>query len=203
MWRADLADDSGEDLLELLTPEEHARARRLAREQDGHLWARSRGVLRALLERYLERDGRSFRFAAGAHGKPALLPQQSQPDVSLSFNLSHSGPVALYAFARTLAVGVDIELGRPTLDPVALAARMLGANEAARLRALDPASREREFLLAWVKHEAVLKCLGTGIGGERVTAQAQSPWVADLDVGPAAAIAVEARPRELRCWSWR
>jgi len=199
VWRADLA-AVAEDLGELLCEEERARAHRIVNERDAELWRRSRGLLRELLGRYLQREPRSLRFTAGEHGKPALACSPA-----LSFNVSHSGPLALYAFSEAGAVGVDVEVGRHTIDEVAIAARALGAAEAQRLRALDPASRRREFLRAWACHEAELKCLGVGIGGAGDSDAGRELWIAQLDVGPdaAAAVAVERPARELRCWEFR
>jgi len=103
-------------------------------------------------------------------------------------------------------VGVDVELARHLVDAVALAARAFGPAEAERLERLDPDSREREFRRAWVRHEAGLKCLGTGIGAAPAAeAGGGSPWIAELEMGEraAAAVAVTEAPSELRCWEWQ
>ncbi len=207
-----------EDLGELLCGEERARAQRIVNERDGELWRRSRGLLRALLGRYLQRDPRSLRFVAGEHGKPALVldaddspparpPSSADPagPPELSFNMSHSGQLALYAFSAGGAVGVDVEVARRPVDEVAIAARTLGAAEARRLQALDPVARRREFLRAWARDEAELKCVGVGIGGAPADAGGRGLWVAELELGPdaAAAVAAERPARELRCWDWR
>jgi 4'-phosphopantetheinyl transferase len=214
VWRADLT-AVGEDLGELLCSEERARAARFLHERDRELWKRSRGVLRALLGRYLRQDPNSLRFATGPHGKPALVedarqaPTAAEPSSARSsppcFNMSHSGQLALYAFGEAGAVGVDVEIARQPSDEVAIAARIFGAAVARRLERLDPATRRREFLRAWVRHEAELKCLGVGIGSARASAaEPVRPWIGELDVGPraAAAVAVHAPPRELRRWDW-
>lgn len=145
------------------------------------------------------RNPRLLRFEAGRHGKPRLTGEDR-----LRFNLSHSGGVALYAFALDREVGVDVELPRRTVDQVAIARRILGDGEAERLQALDPAAREREFLRAWVRWEAVLKCRGTGIGSAGAPSGGPDPWVEQLDVGApvAAALAVEGGPCAVRCWQW-
>ncbi len=216
VWRADLA-AGAEELEELLCDEERVRAARIVNPRDGELWSRSRGLLRALLGRYLHRDPCSLRFAAGEHGKPALVcdagespahapsSAASSRSPQLSFNMSHSGQLALYAFSAAGAVGVDVEGARRPLDEVAIAARALGAAEARRLQALAPETRRREFLRAWTRHEAALKCRGVGIGGAEEATSGPRPWVAQLDVGPdaAAAVASERPARELRCWDWR
>ena len=101
-------------------------------------------------------------------------------------------------------IGVDVEVPRRAIDEVALAARAFGPAEARRLEGLDAARRGQEFLRAWVRHEAQLKCRGTGIGGAPAGASGPELWSAQLEVGPGAAGAVAVRqpPSELRCWDW-
>jgi 4'-phosphopantetheinyl transferase len=212
VWHADLTvlDD---ELGELLSPGEHARAKALLSPRRRLLWRRARGVLRALLGRYLDVDPRSLRFAANDNGKPELVgfgmtgrvrPELGPaPATRLAFNLSHSGEVALYAVGEIGELGVDVELAGRRVDHLGLAERAFGAAEARRLRALGPIRREHEFLRSWTRHEAALKCTGMGPGGARTQGQLR-PWIADLDIGPrrAAAVAIDRRPRELRTWNW-
>jgi 4'-phosphopantetheinyl transferase len=222
VWRADLT-TLADELGELLCGEERARAQRIAGECAGKLWRRSRGLLRTLLGRYLQRPPGSLRFLAGEHGKPALVHDAerspsarrapSTTPTGLSFNVSHSGELALYAFSGAGAVGVDVEVARRPIDELAIAARAFGAAEARRLEGLDPTIRRREFLRAWTRHEAELKCLGVGIGGVRAgiggagvgIGASGSPWIAELPLGSnaAGAVAAERPARELRCWDWR
>jgi 4'-phosphopantetheinyl transferase len=215
VWRADL-ETVPEQLTQLLSPDERERAARFAHERDGRLWGRSRALLRELLGRYLQVDGGSLRFAAGAHGKPALpadppaspgLSESGPPDrPRLEFNLSHSAAIALYGFTKAGPLGVDVELTRHSIDVIALAARTFGPDEAERLRRVKSERREQEFRRAWVRHEAALKCLGTGIGAAPAAeAGGRSPWIAELEMGTraAAAVALTAAPSELRCWEWR
>lgn len=204
VWRAQL-ETVDDGLLELLWAEERARGERLLHERDRIWWMRSRGVLRALIGRYLHIDGSTIAFVVGEHGKPALLGDGSDTPPALSFNLSHSGAVALYAFALTDPVGIDVELARRPVDEVAVAARILGPAAAARLGELDGGSRRQEFLRLWVRHEAELKCLGMGIGrAEQAGLGEHRPWLAELEVGPsaAAALATTRAPRELHLWDW-
>lgn len=200
VWRADLvaaaARGGGHASL---SGDERERAARFARPEDGERWAAARGILRALLGAYAGMDPRALRLEAGPHGKPRLASEER-----LRFNLSHSGDVALYALALDREVGVDVELPRRTADHVAIARRILGDGEAERLAALDPSAREREFLRAWVRWEAVLKGRGTGIGGAGAPSGGPDPWVEQLDVGEpaAAALAVEGGPCAVRYWRW-
>ncbi len=196
VWRARLEPaPAGTD--ELLTGEERTRAGRLLRDQDRRRWAASRAILRALLGRYLGVDGRTIRFAPGAKGKPALAQGQ------LRFNLSHSDDLALYAFCQGAEVGIDLEHGRRLRAPLAVARRILGAEEEERISALEPAAQKREFLRSWVRHEAIAKCVGTGIGGGPTLPERVS--VTELDVGPGAAgaLAVAVPCAEARLFEWR
>ncbi|HEY5343802.1 MAG TPA: 4'-phosphopantetheinyl transferase superfamily protein [Solirubrobacteraceae bacterium] len=204
VWRADLTKVEG-GFEQLLHEDELVRAARIVPARKRVLWARSRGVLRALLGRYLERDPRELRFAFGPHGKPALLPDGQTPTAGLRFNLSHSGGLALVAVTAGREVGIDLEVADRRVDELAIAARVLGRAQAARLAELDPRTREREFMRAWVAHEAAIKCHGLGLATQPGDSRRTGLWTAELDVGPAsyAAVAVEDGPCELHSWDWR
>lgn len=202
LWKADLT--AIEDELEdLLCADERSRAARIVPARKRILWPRSRGLLRALLGRYLERDPRELRFVLGPHGKPALAVEGTDAEEDLRFNLSHSGPLALVAVTVGREVGVDLELYGRQVDEIAIAARVLGRQQAERLAELDPRAREREFMRAWVAHEATVKCRGLGLGIEVATPG--DLWTAELDIGPDghAAVAVEGGPCKLHLWDWR
>jgi 4'-phosphopantetheinyl transferase len=189
------------ECLKLLSAPEQERAERFLREQDGRRWALSRGLLRTQLGRYLRINGAELLLVIGEHGKPELAGAGPLP----CFNLSHSGEIVLYAFSATDPVGVDVELSRPSVDEVAIARRMIGTAEAERLSALDDrALRAEEFLRLWTRHEAELKCLGVGIGGELRGDPRPRPWIAELEMeaGAAAAVAVTTPPSALRCWQF-
>jgi 4'-phosphopantetheinyl transferase len=184
IWRADLA-AIGDGLEDLLCADELARAAQISPVRRRILWARSRGLLRALLARHLGADPRELRFALGPHGKPALDPRCSARD--LHFNLSHSGSLALVAVSSGREVGVDIERAR--------------------------ARHTAEFLRAWVAREAAVKCDGGGLlassqgfrpQGGAPPARAD-PWTTALDLGPhvVAAVAVEGGECRLALREWR
>lgn len=214
VWRADLTTVT-DDVCELLCEQELERAEWMLDERDRRLWRRSRGVLRALLGRYLRQDPRSLRFIIGEHGKPTLAVEDddsqaarraaSEGSSRLSFNLSHSGHLALYAFSESGNVGVDVEVARRPMNEVAIAARVFGPAQARRLEELDPDSRRREFLRAWVRHEAERKCLGAGLFGGQDAPERHRASTTELEIAPdaAAALVTQSRPHDLRCWGWR
>jgi hypothetical protein len=180
VWRADLT-AIGDRPAQLLCAEELARAARILPERKRVLWARSRGLLRALLGRYLDRDPHELRFVLGPYGKPALVseePTRPGPTEDLRFNLSHSGGLGLYAVTVGREVGVDIEHARDRYTA--------------------------ELLRAWVAHEAAVKCLGLGLVKSRGALPQDELWTTRLDIGPdaAAAIAVAGGRCELRRREW-
>jgi 4'-phosphopantetheinyl transferase len=217
VWRVDLM-VVADDVACCLSADETARAARIAGERERARWARSRGVLRTLLGRYLDEDPTAMELVVGPHGKPQLADPGGRPR-SPFFNLSHSQHIALYAFTATGAIGVDVQLARDAnaraaSDHVALARRMFGEAEALRLSELAPTMREREFLRLWTLHEAELKRRGTGIGaveneadGSTAAEEARggAPRIVELDVGAqaAAAVAFACEASELRLWEWR
>lgn len=131
----------------------------------------SRWALREILGRYLGLPADELRFETNRHGKPRLASPAGGP----SFNLSHSGSLALVAVAGR-EVGVDVE----------------------RIRTKRPV----DFYRRWADREARVKCLGTGLTGP-VPPDAVEPAIHRLDVGPgyAASVAVSG-PVELRGWTF-
>lgn len=205
VWRADLA-ALGDELEDLLCPQEHERAARIAPERNRVMWARSRGVLRALLACYLDADPRALRFALGPHGKPALAGE------GLRFNLSHSGPLMLVAVSAGRNVGVDVERPRKRYTTEFLRAWV--AHEAAG-KCLGTGLTDLGSGLTEGPPEGLLSG-GRLRGGPLPGGPLQGAlWTAELDAGPqaaAAAVAVEygegGQPMEggqceLRCWEWR
>jgi 4'-phosphopantetheinyl transferase len=217
LWRADLR-TLDEQLLGLLDEAERERASQIVRAPVRQLWRRSRGLLRLLLGRYTCSDPSALSLVRGERGKPELDGGAARA-LELSFNLSHSRHLALYAFAAGGEIGVDVQLppareDRAT-DYVALAKRAFGMRAAQRLAQLERPLREREFLRLWTRHEAKLKLHGAGAaawvgscsGARECDGEAQGSdgaSVIELDVGPEAAAAL-ARSRELRpprLWEW-
>jgi 4'-phosphopantetheinyl transferase len=203
VWRADL-EAIGDRPEQLLCPDELARAARIVPARKRVLWARSRGMLRALLGRYLDRDPLDLCFALGPHGKPALL-REGEATGDLRFNLSHSGCIALVAVTAGREVGVDVEVPRDRIDGLAIAERVLGREQARRMAGLNSQARARAFLHAWVAHEAVVKCLGLGLATPLTGSPPADLWTASIDVGPraAAAVTVAGGECELHRWDWR
>jgi 4'-phosphopantetheinyl transferase len=180
-----------EDRWAVLSGDERDRAARLHSAEHRRRFVVAHWGMRTILARYRDEAAASLRFSAGERGKPELTVGAGQPP--LHFNLSHSDELALVAVCRTRAVGVDIErvAERASLDD--LARRALPAGAVAAVMAVPMPERIRAFHQAWTRHEAALKCGGSGVFGP----PPEGAWqVVDLDLGAgfAAALAVEGTP---------
>lgn len=207
VWRADLdAPPAGflREAEDLLSPEEAGRARRFHFDRDRRRFVVGRGILRMLLGTYLGRAPRDLRFRYGAHGKPAVadLADGAAP---VSFNLAHSDALALFAFAWTGDLGIDLERLRPLPEWEAVAAANLPAPAVARIASVPPEARVEEFFQAWTREEARLKALGIGLGAASGTAARATEFrLVPLHPGPGyvATLAVDGSARTLACRDW-
>jgi 4'-phosphopantetheinyl transferase len=185
IWRAAL-DEDGWPGAEELPPEERQRAEGFLRNGAARRWVAARWALRRTLAAYLDRPAGEIALVADERGKPQLRDESGG---GLQFNLSHSGGLALIAVTGRRAVGVDVEAIAPRQNLADLAERSLPAEEAATVRAAGPDRQLDAFYAAWVRHEAQLKCLGTGLGSSGPPAGAATAAV-DVCPGYAAAVAV-------------
>jgi len=206
-----------------LSAEERARAERFHFARDRQRFVGTRGLLRGLLGRYLGIEPFALRFAYGPRGKPSVMAGPGPG--RMRFNVSHSGGLALLAFAWDRELGVDIELERPVPEADSIARSHFAPAERAALSRLTPAERPRAFFRCWTRKEAFIKATGDGLSrpldafevtlapGEparllRVEGDAREArrwWLEDLEpaTGFAGALAVRGRPARLACWIWQ
>ena len=156
LWRIDLADGADGPYWDCLSEDEVTRAQRYRFDRDRTRFVQSRGSLRHILSRYLNRPPAAITFTYGPHGKPSCTP-------NLSFNLSHSGNTALCALARHRRVGVDVEQYRPITHFSSLARRCLSEAELPAVMHLPEAQQQATFLQYWTAKEAYLKAIGCGL----------------------------------------
>jgi 4'-phosphopantetheinyl transferase len=197
VWRADLNCPPARvhHLQQVLSSDEQERARRFHFERDRRRYIVARGVLRTLLGRYLNLAPTEVEFVYNAWGKPSLIPQHGQ--ATLHFNLSHSGELALYAFARQAEVGIDLELIRPDLDYEQIAEHFFSPHERTALRSLPTAVKGECFFQCWTRKEAYIKAKGQGLSIPL------AQFTVSLRPGePASLLAVQGDPHEARRWSF-
>ncbi len=141
---------------DLLATDEHARADRFRFERDRSRYIVGRATLRLLLARYMGAEPAELEIGYGEFDKPYL-------DGGPSFNLSHSGHVALYAFAAAGELGIDVELDDADLSREQIAERFFSPVEVGVLRALPTDVQPRAFLTCWTRKEAFIKARGDGL----------------------------------------
>ncbi|MFE2499208.1 4'-phosphopantetheinyl transferase family protein [Streptomyces scopuliridis] len=141
---------------------ERQRAAAFHRSADRRCYVAAHVSLRLLLGAYLGQDPAAVRLVrepcpscGGPHGRPVAEGRE------VRFSLSHSGDLALIALADT-PVGADVER-IPALDMVTETASALHPAEVAEPAALPEADRPGGFARVWVRKEACLKGLGTGL----------------------------------------
>jgi 4'-phosphopantetheinyl transferase len=163
LWQIDLAAVAeGEKRWEqILSSDERARAASFHFSQDRQYFTATRALLRMLLGSYVDSDPTELVFHYSENEKPLLSPSPS--GIAVEFNVSHSGTIALVAFARGRALGVDVERIRENSDHEAIARRFFSEEEQRQLAALNPSERHRAFFRCWTRKEAYIKAQGTGL----------------------------------------
>ena len=161
-WRVrlDVSPETSAGLYATLTDDERHRGARLRFERDRQRFIVARGVLRELLGRYLGCDPGRIRFVFNPFGKPALSPECGG---GLTFNLSHSGDLALIAIAAGAEVGVDLEYIRARPDHADVARQFFSGVEVAALSRLPRQAYAQAFFSCWTKKEAYVKARGEGL----------------------------------------
>jgi 4'-phosphopantetheinyl transferase len=106
-------------------------------------------------------SGACVHLSTGIHGKPALAAPLDRSGIT--FNLSHSGDLTVYAFASDTDVGIDVEAIRVIDDADRLAAMAFSPLEFEIYEGLPPESRVIGFLNCWTRKEAFLKATGAGL----------------------------------------
>ena len=214
-----------EQLAKLLSEDEQDRAQRYRLAKVRQQFILARGMLRTILSRYLQCPPAQIAFTYGPHGKPAVaaVPDGSAGSVP-AFNMAHSRGLALLAVTANGEVGIDVEEIRPDGPHDAIAGRFFSKYEAAVIGRLAGTDKHRAFYNAWTRKEAILKALGTGVGGmlaqwevsllpgepARIrrapsSVSLKAPLVlAELPIGTdhVAAIAIEGPLPQLTCWHW-
>jgi 4'-phosphopantetheinyl transferase len=163
LWRVDL-DAIGADEFrwrQTLSSEELTRADRFHFSRDRQCFVASRACLRTILAGYLRTDPRGLSFSYSKKEKPSLgLPFGSS---DISFNISHSGGIALLAFTRGRQIGVDVEKLRSSSDLEGISRRFFSTHERSQLAALPTEEIAAAFFRCWTRKEAYVKATGDGL----------------------------------------
>ncbi len=151
-------------------------------------FAGGRWLIREVLSRRLARPPQSIDIGIDSHGRPFLSPAStlssssgrllsnppanppSAGNEAIDFSLSHSGAAIVSALAIAAAggerpaIGIDIERVDSKRNWQAIAERRFSLAERRSLRRYrDDDARRLAFFRTWVRKEAFVKALGTGI----------------------------------------
>ncbi|HUQ30513.1 MAG TPA: 4'-phosphopantetheinyl transferase superfamily protein [Pyrinomonadaceae bacterium] len=193
VWRASLNSSTSciKGLLEILDTDEQSRADKYHFKRDRERFIVARGALRHILSRYLTIAPALIRFNYSPYGKPELAGEMNE----LSFNVSHSNELALYAVALGCDVGLDIEFIREDFAGMEIAERFFSAQEVAALRALPSDLQTLAFFNCWTRKEAYIKARGEGFSHPL-----KQFTVSCAPGGPAALLSAENDPHEFSRW---
>lgn len=132
-----------------ISAEEQTRMRRFRQHADQERFLVAHGTLRLLLGRHLDREPVRLAFRTGARGKPWIATDTIGDAITeppLHFNLAHAGGVVVIGIAER-PLGVDVEMVPATTT------------------APDPGPAF-DLTQQWVRHEALQKATGLGLGAE-------------------------------------
>jgi len=216
IWRANLNISSSTiiQLRETLSVDEEQRADRFHFERDRVHFIAARGILRTLLAQYLKTSAPHLQFIYSARGKPSLK------DSKITFNLSHSHGLALYAITLSQKVGIDLEYMRD-IETTQLAKRFFTPSEYNTLISLPIQQQKMAFFQFWTAKEAYLKATGDGlvglqnvefslsldkpislfkIAGKTVESWSIQQFIPQLNY--MATVAIETKAGDIKFWEW-
>ena len=163
LWRVDLEAIRSNEFRwqELLSSDEITRAAQFHFADDRQRFVASRAWLRTILAALLVAEPSELNFSYSKNQKPFL--GSAYAESGISFNVSHSGGIGLYAFARRREIGVDVEQIRRDFDVESIADRFFSASERENLSALPESEKVDAFFRCWTRKEAYIKAIGEGL----------------------------------------
>jgi 4'-phosphopantetheinyl transferase len=147
----------------ILTPDEQTRGKRYTRDEDRLRYQLGRAAMRCLLARYLQVSPQQVGMGTNQAGKPQLDAATVAAHGLIHFNLSHSGSWVVAAFARSFAVGIDVEGLSARSASAKVIEYVLSDRELLELRALPQSTQVAAFFKGWTSKEAFVKGIGVGL----------------------------------------
>ncbi|BAU54964.1 4'-phosphopantetheinyl transferase family protein [Mucilaginibacter gotjawali] len=155
IWRINIHSNSSsiQNLSTLLTRDEQVKAGRFLHKHDSDRYIISRGALKLIMGRYLNRKPALIEIETGENKKPYIK------DSPLFYNLSHSGDWIILAVSDAL-IGIDTELVNNSYDFSDVINEYFSPEESHFIN--QEKSTERFFML-WTRKEALTKATGKGL----------------------------------------
>ncbi len=148
-------------LEQTLTAEEKSRILKFIFEKDRIIQTLSRAILKDILGRYLSIKPAGVSILNDEYGKP-FIDHTLNPD-NITFNLSHSGNMILYAVSRNRNVGIDVELIKEIDSIDDLIKQNFSQDETGTLLQLTGRDKTDAFYSCWTRKEAYVKAMGKGL----------------------------------------
>ncbi len=163
VWRAalDLKRDRIQEYSKWLSNDEMEKAESYYSVRDKDRYVVARGILRTILASYSGTEPAAIRFCYEENGKPVLLDPYGKK--SIYFNVSHSEGLALYVFARSFNVGIDVEFMRDISEMDEIVKEFFSAKERICFDALPAGERKKVFFKWWTLKEAYTKATGRAV----------------------------------------
>jgi 4'-phosphopantetheinyl transferase len=155
LWCILEGDLSGE-LRSILSGDEIRKYNSFRFKEDRQHYLFSRGVLRVILGMYLGYQPQHLDFVYDQKGKPFLDERFGK----ISFNLSHSNAMNLYAIAASGNIGVDVEYLRPLKYVDEMAERLFNDDDLKFFRQLSNEKKNIVYMKSWTMKEAFFKATG-------------------------------------------
>jgi 4'-phosphopantetheinyl transferase len=183
-----------ESVLETLSPDEVARAARFRFEEHRNEYVLTRGFLRHIVGCYSGFAPHLLQFRYNSYGKPTLAAEWGGD--RLSFSLSHSRGVAVYALTRDQQVGVNLEYSHQDVEFDQVAELYFSPREISLIRQLPSDKKQDAFFSCWTRKEAYVKARGEGL-----SLDLRSFDVAFAPDQPASLFSVGDDPNKIQRWS--
>ncbi len=124
-----------------------------------------RCLLRKTLSEVLKLGPSEIKLERGVCGKDFLESTGVQmiDNISVDFNISHSGNIMAMALSRSYRVGVDIEILGPGIDIAGIRESISGLDPAKKDKSIMQSKDPQELLVQWTRIESLGKLAGTGL----------------------------------------
>ena len=156
-----VSDDVHAQALQMLSPDECARAGRFVSSRDRVAFVAAHALLRRALSDHEDLPPDAWTFAQNAHGKPILADRHG--GITIGFNLAHTHGLVACVLSRDTDVGIDVESLDHRTDALGLATRYFSPAEVADLHACAEGERAVRFIELWTLKESYVKAIGEGL----------------------------------------
>lgn len=168
----------------LLSDVEKQRASEIRSPSQRKAFVASRCLVRQALSMVLDCPPRAVPILRQANGKPGMLGQ------GIQFNVSHCEDWCAVAWSAESAVGVDVEVIRPVRNIEEIVSNCFPPNAQRAFHSASPQNKTRVFFHWWTQIEAALKASGKGIDDSYECLDDVLHEVCDAVPGVALAVAV-------------